>query len=586
MRLWRLCRGGPYRWRLCLAAIPIVLAIFAATVLAQRASSLVPEEAYQRVRDQGHAVVLVDLEDTTLPGDNREICCAKFARSQQTLVDALANTSCSVRYRFRYSPTVLVEVKDSVTLDTLEGAGGVRGVRFDAEGGNSLEESRVMVGANTVYDDYGVTGENRVVAVLDTGIDSDHPDFEGAILHQWRFLNQGSLQGEGAEDNSECGHGINVAGIIASRGVTSPRGIAPGADLIIVKVLNDQGRGWVADWASGVEHVVQLHENGDFQVDAIHMSLGTDALHMGLCETAYPAFSAACQAAHDLGIAVIASAGNQSSWTRLESPACFASVYSVGSVRDLLPDTLSSFTNRNEYMDFLAPGEWITGSGPDGGMKEWRGTSQAAPHITGTFALMREVEPMFSLATIRDWIAENGVPVSDVLSGETYPRLDIEAAIVPLVEEADCDSSGKNDVIELLLGSSGVDCNDNGIPDDCDIAANPFLDCDENMVIDFCEGEFTPCLPRFLRGDVNGDIVSDTTDALLLLGFLFLGQPSFMPCEKAADVDDNAVIDLTDPIVLLQFVILGADPPPGPYPGCGFEPTADPLTCVSRCTEP
>ena len=106
------------------------------------------------------------------------------------------------------------------------------------------------------------------------------------------------------------------------------------------------------------------------------------------------------------------------------------------------------------------------------------------------------------------------------------------------------------------------------------------------MVIDFCEGEFTPCLPRFLRGDVNGDIVSDTTDALLLLGFLFLGQPSFMPCEKAADVDDNAVIDLTDPIVLLQFVILGADPPPGPYPGCGFEPTADPLTCVSRCTEP
>jgi hypothetical protein len=94
------------------------------------------------------------------------------------------------------------------------------------------------------------------------------------------------------------------------------------------------------------------------------------------------------------------------------------------------------------------------------------------------------------------------------------------------------------------------------------------------------------CLSRFLRGDINGDLTTDTTDALVILTFLFLGDPSFLSCEKAGDLDDNATLDLTDPILLLRFVILGGDPPSAPYPGCGFEPTADALTCQFQCAAP
>ena len=86
--------------------------------------------------------------------------------------------------------------------------------------------------------------------------------------------------------------------------------------------------------------------------------------------------------------------------------------------------------------------------------------------------------------------------------------------------------------------------------------------------------------PEFIRGDFDTSGVLQLTDAVGLLGFLFLGGPA-TSCDDAADSNDSGVVDLTDAVKVLNFLFLGASPPPAPYPLCGIDPTPDPLGCVS-----
>ena len=568
--------------------ICILLCVLAALtpLRAQTAITSVPDEAYDRVRAEGSVCVLVDLEDTTSPSDRLSECCVKYERVQQGVLDllptALAHSTCKLRYRFRYSPVMLLEIKDSSVLDLLKILPRVKGVRLDQQGSASVNESRVVVGADRAFDELGLTGEGRVVAVLDTGIESTHPDFQGAILHEYHYLDQGAVQGSGAEEDTETGHGINVAGIIVSRGVVSPRGLAPGAGLIAVKVLNQFGRGWIADWTAGIEHVIDLHESGQFHVAAIHMSLGTDAIYSDLCDWKYPEFSNACQAAHLLGISVVSSSGNSSSSTSIEAPGCFENVVSVGAVEGVVPEALADFSNRGSLLDLLAPGEEVVSSGPDGKASTWDGTSQAAPHVTSAVLLLRQIAPSLIPETMRDWLKETGKSVYDSRSRKTYPLLDVYAATQPLVEDTDCDGNMSNDVIDLLFNTVS-DCNENRVPDSCEIESNPFLDCNENGLIDPCENESVLCQPRFLRGDADRDTIVDATDATLILSYLFLGNPIDILCRKAADVDDNAAIEMGDAINLLMWFLLGSEEPRAPFPECGFESTPDELQCTSQC---
>src|SRR5690606_55825 len=111
-----------------------------------------------------------------------------------------------------------------------------------------------------------------------------------------RFLDQGRDVGNDADDDTAQGHGTHIAGIVASRGVTAPVGIAPDAKLVVVKVLDANALGWASDWAAGVEYVTELHEapNG-ITIDALNMSLGTDDQYRDFCDGERPAFALACR---------------------------------------------------------------------------------------------------------------------------------------------------------------------------------------------------------------------------------------------------------------------------------------------------
>jgi hypothetical protein len=85
----------------------------------------------------------------------------------------------------------------------------------------------------------------------------------------------------------------------------------------------------------------------------------------------------------------------------------------------------------------------------------------------------------------------------------------------------------------------------------------------------------------FQRGDANADGTVNISDAITVLGFLFLGSPAALHCEDAADVDDSGALNITDPVYLLGFLFLGGPAPPAPFGRCGPDPTADVLGCAA-----
>jgi hypothetical protein len=83
---------------------------------------------------------------------------------------------------------------------------------------------------------------------------------------------------------------------------------------------------------------------------------------------------------------------------------------------------------------------------------------------------------------------------------------------------------------------------------------------------------------RFVRGDANGDGTVNISDAVAILGYLFLGA-AVPPCLDAGDTDDSGSLDLSDAVSVLNHLFLGAAPPPSPYPERGLDPTADEMRC-------
>ena len=195
---------------------------------------------------QGTVRVYVSLRsssDHSTSFSSLEDRCSQYANMQSSFLEALPDGLCSVRYRYRYSPTLFVELYGTESLDSFSRSSEVEAIRLDARGGISVKESMEVVGANRVFSELDVTGRDSAVAILDAGIDSDHPDLVDALVYEHHFLDMGLDTGPGAEDSSVLGHGINVSGIVASRGVVAPRGVAPDAKILAIKVLDNVLKG-------------------------------------------------------------------------------------------------------------------------------------------------------------------------------------------------------------------------------------------------------------------------------------------------------------------------------------------------------
>ncbi len=211
-------------------------------------------------------------------------------------------------------------------------------------------------------------GEGISVAVLDSGISLNHPDLAGAVKRYGYKDFTGSPHGIGDEN----GHGTHCAGIIAarknSRGVV---GVAPKANLLVGKVLDDNGVGkgiWIAkgiDWAIKKE------------ADVISMSLGN--------QTPIPVVHEAIKRAVEKGVFVICAAGNDS-LDYVDFPAAHPETIAVGSINR--KKRFSSFTSIGKEVTIVAPGEDILSTFPPRTYATLSGTSMATPFVAGVVALM------------------------------------------------------------------------------------------------------------------------------------------------------------------------------------------------------
>jgi serine protease len=244
-----------------------------------------------------------------------------------------------------------------------------------------------MVNAETAW--RTSTGVGAVVAVIDTGVQLDHPDLDDRIVTGFDFVGDDPIESgdEDADPSDGNGHGTHVSGIVVANrdngeGIT---GIAPGARVLPLRVLDDNGEGYADDTIKAVNRAV------DQGAHVINLSLGD---YLPLQSTLFddPAYKSALERATDAGVVVVVAAGNNS-LPKCENPQVPA-ILCVGAVDNARKRSV--FSSFGSNVDLMAPGgSGLGGSGEDvlstyidSGYESISGTSQATPHVAGVAALL------------------------------------------------------------------------------------------------------------------------------------------------------------------------------------------------------
>jgi subtilisin family serine protease len=327
-----------------------------------------------------------------------------------------------VTHAFSSLPAVVLEVPDDVADDAIAGAMNARWIEPD------LVVQMAQTGTQT--EPWGITrvraqeawartrGAGISVGVIDSGVDTDHPDLIAAIAGGYN-----TLDGEdpGAYEDL-LGHGTHVAGTIAAadNGV-GVIGVAPEARLYAVRVFGTEPEAWVSDIVEGLLWCV---DNG---MDVVNMSLG-------LVGGASPLFEEAVATAAQAGVVMVAAAGNHNlvEPTDVAAPGSYPQVITVSSVDS--DGTLSSFSNYGPEVDFAAPGSGVESTYLDGSYSYLQGTSMATPHVTGVVALAlaagRSLTTGAGLQLLDDLVAEDTV-LLDEEEGEGV--IDAATTVIPPV---------------------------------------------------------------------------------------------------------------------------------------------------------
>lgn len=236
------------------------------------------------------------------------------------------------------------------------------------------------------------TGSNVKVAILDNGIDKNHPALAGKVVDEFDT----SGEGVGTPGN----HGTHVAGIIASNDATY-RGVAYGASLINGKVLTSGGYGTPTGVITGIQNAI------DLGADVINVSLGWSHIYHGWqCPDGHCSLCEAVDNAVELGVVVVIAAGNEDSEasghgadTNIRCPGNARGVITVGAMDK--SDSMADFSSRGPTPynatkpDICAPGVSIKSTVTSGGWVSYNGTSMACPHVAGLAALLLQKYPHF-----------------------------------------------------------------------------------------------------------------------------------------------------------------------------------------------
>lgn len=325
----------------------------------------------------------------------------------------------------------------------------------------------------------GFSGAGQTIAIIDTGVDKDHPFLAGKVVSEacyGGFCPGGATSsvapgsGKPCPLTEECDHGTHVAGIAAGRGV-SASGIARDANLIAIQVFSPDPEdptstvAYGSDILAGLNRVLELR--GTFNIAAANLSLG-GGYSKRTCDTYYRPFTAAVLNLRSVGIATVVAAGNEGLTSALSFPACISSTVSVGSVSasdtglcDGVPnavDKVACYSNTASFLSLLAPGTGINSSIPGGDYATFSGTSMATPHVAGAWAIMRQRYPDAPVTDLLAALQATGKPVADTRLRRPIikSRIDVAAALGGLAQLTVTPAGGGTGTVRLSTKRGGV----------------------------------------------------------------------------------------------------------------------------------
>ncbi|MEU0912416.1 S8 family serine peptidase [Streptomyces althioticus] len=304
---------------------------------------------------------------------------------------------------------------------------GVRKIWLDGKAEAALADSTAHVGAPAAWS-AGGTGAGVRVAVLDTGVDTTHPDLADRITTTRSFV-----PGENVLDRH--GHGTHVASTVVGTGAASggkERGLAPGADLVVGKVLGNDGIGSDSGIIAGMEWAAR-----DAHAAVINMSLGNRFWRT----QDDPMSEAANRLSEETGALFVVAAGNAGPGpSTVTSPATAEAALAVGSVdtSDVLAPSSSAGPRAGDdglKPDLTAPGVGVLAarsqytSEGEGTYMELSGTSMAAPHVAGAAVLLAQKHPGWTGRQIKDALMSTTVRTPGYSPYQAGTgRLDVAAA--------------------------------------------------------------------------------------------------------------------------------------------------------------
>ena len=408
-----------------------------------------------RARDEGEINVIISLRTTmrmehTLSSSEATAQRARLRGIQDRVAERVLGAASALddADRFSFIPAMAMRVGPA-QLRRLLADPEVVSVHEDIPDVPLLGDSIKLIHADDVFAK-GFNGTNRVVAVLDTGVDKTHPMLKTKVKSEacysthnppaLRSLCPGQVQqttdpGSGKPCSiAGCDHGTHVASIAAGNS-NKFDGVARDSNIIAIQVFsrnaNNKPVSRERDQIRGLERVYALRDT--YKIAAVNMSIG-GGKYDAACDATFPERKMAIDNLRGAGIATTIATGNDSFTGFIGAPACISTAIQVGNTTK--EDLIWRSSNHSSLVKLMAPGTGIKAAVPGDDYKAKTGTSMAAPHVAGAWALLRNAKPTATLDQILEALTCSGKTVHErfVTGGDPVelsparPRIDLLGA--------------------------------------------------------------------------------------------------------------------------------------------------------------